>query len=123
MTRVLIIDDEDLVRRAIRFTLEKAGFEAVDLASGRQAVDRLDGIDPDLVIVDLVMPDQDGFDTIAQIQEKNPAMRIIAVTGGGPTGPDRLLQRVSAMGVAWALKKPVDRDDLIAAVKAATGRE
>ena len=123
MTRVLVIDDEDLVRRAIRLVLEKAGFETVDLASDRQAVERFEDIAPDLVIVDLVMPDQDGFDTIAQIQNRNPDMRIIAVTGGGPMGPDQLIQRVSAMGVAWALKKPVDREVLVATVNAAAGHE
>lgn len=121
MTRVLIIDDEDLVRRAFCLVLGKAGFETVEAASGRWAVDRLGEIAPDLVIVDLVMPDQDGFDTISQIQKIRPELPIIAVTGGGPMGPDRLIQRVTAMGVGLALKKPVDRQELIAAVNAAAG--
>ena len=121
MTRVLVIDDEELVRRAFRLALEKAGFETVDAANGRLAVERLDEIAPDLVIVDLVMPDQDGFDTIAQIQQINPGLPIIAMTGGGPIGPDQLLKRVSAMGIGLALKKPVNRQDLIAAVNAAAG--
>lgn len=119
MTRVLVIDDEELVRRAFRLALDRAGFETVDVESGRSAVERLNEIAPDLVIVDLVMPDQDGFDTIAQIQRVRPELPIIAITGGGPTGPDQLIQRVLEMGVSLALKKPVDRQDLIAAVHAA----
>ena len=116
MTRILIIDDEDLVRRAFCLVLGRAGFETVDFGSGRVAVERLDEISPDLVIVDLVMPDLDGFDTIARIQRERPGLPIIAVTGGGPMGPDQLIQRVSSMGVGVALKKPVDRRDLLAAV-------
>ena len=119
MTRVLVIDDEELVRRAFRLVLDRAGFDTVDVASGRSAVERLDEIAPDLVIVDLVMPDQDGFETIARIRRIKPDLPIIAVTGGGPMGPDQLIQRVSAMGIGLALKKPVDRQDLIAAVNAA----
>ncbi len=121
MTRVLVIDDEDLVRRAFCLVLGRAGFETVDFGGGRAAVERFDEISPDLVIVDLVMPDQDGFDTIALIQRMRPGLPIIAVTGGGPMGPDQLIQRVSAMGIGVALKKPVDRNDLLAAVKTAVG--
>ena len=120
MTRVLVIDDEDLVRRAFRLALERAGFETVDIGSGRDAVARLSEIAPDLAIVDLVMPGQDGFDTIAQIQRARPELPIIAMTGGGPMGPDSLIRRVKAMGVDVALKKPVDRGDLLAAVRATT---
>jgi two-component system, chemotaxis family, chemotaxis protein CheY len=121
MTRVLVIDDEELVRNAFRLALERAGFETVDFGSGREAMKLFQVIAPDLVIVDLVMPDQDGFETIAQIQRANPEMPIIAITGGGPMGPDQLIQRVSAMGIGLALKKPVERQDLLAAVRTATG--
>ncbi len=122
MTRILLIDDEDLVRRAFRLTLERAGFETADFGSGRAGVDHFSKMSPDLVIVDLVMPVQDGFETIAQIQSLRPDQPIIAVTGGGPMGPDTLISRVNAMGVSMALKKPVDRQDLIGAVKQMSDR-
>lgn len=117
MTRILLIDDEDLVRRAFRLALERAGYEIADVGSGLAGVERFSETLPDLVIVDLVMPDQDGFETIAKIKNLRPDQPIIAVTGGGPMGPDKLISRVNAMGVSTALKKPVDRQDLIGAVK------
>jgi len=119
MTRILLIDDEDLVRRAYCLALDKAGFETVDLGSGKLAVERFHGIAPDLVIVDLVMPDQSGFETINQIRQLKPDQLFITITGGGPMGPDKLVERARAMGVRIALKKPLDRADLISAVEAA----
>lgn len=119
MTRILLIDDEDLVRRAFCLALDRAGFTTVDLGSGRQAVERFRDIAPDLVIVDLVMPDQSGFETIDQIRRLKANLPIIAITGGGPMGPDKLIDRVRQMGIKVALKKPVERRDLIAAVEEA----
>jgi len=99
MTRILLIDDEDLVRRAYRLALDKAGFETVDLGSGKLAVERFHGIAPDLVIVDLVMPDQSGFETINQIRKLKADQRFITITGGGPI-VDKLVRK-SVLGVRF----------------------
>lgn len=122
MTRVLIIDDENLVRSAFRMALERAGFEIMEAASGRLGIDCLTRNGVDLVITDLIMPDKDGFETIREIRDLQPALPIIAVTGGGPAGPDELLDRVRQMGVAVTLRKPVTRGDLLAAADEALGR-
>ncbi len=119
MTRVLIIDDEDLVRAAFRMALERAGFEIFDAASGPLGVKSLVEHGVDLVITDLIMPDKDGFETIDEIRSLRPSVPIIAVTGGGPMGPDRLLARVKEMGIGVALKKPVNRQELLTAVNEA----
>ncbi len=121
MTRIMLIDDEALVRRAFRLVLSKAGYEIVDFAGGRAAANRIAELSPDLVIVDMVMPEQDGIETIEQIRQVAPDQRFIAVTGGGPMGPDHLIDRVKGMGVAVALKKPVDRDQLVSAVMSTVG--
>ncbi|MBT3359698.1 MAG: response regulator [Rhodospirillales bacterium] len=119
MTRVLIIDDEDLVRSAFRMALERAGFEVFDAASGPSGLGHLVEHGADLVITDLIMPDKDGFETIREIRTLQPAIPIIAVTGGGPSGPERLLDRVREMGVGITLRKPISRRELLAAVNGA----
>lgn len=119
MTRVLIIDDEDLVRSAFRMALERAGFEIMEAAGGRLGVECLVEHGADLVIADLIMPDKDGFETIEEIRNLQPAIPIIVVTGGGPAGPQRLMDRAKRMGIGTTLKKPVNRRELLAAVNEA----
>lgn len=119
MTRVLIIDDEDLVRSAFRLALERAGFEITEAANGKLGLDCLIRHGADLVVTDLIMPEKDGFETIEEIRNLHPAIPIIAVTGGGPSGPNRLLDRVREMGVGVTLRKPVNRRELLTAVDAA----
>lgn len=116
MTRVLIIDDEDLVRRAMRLALERAGHEVVDAPTCDEGLRIFAETGADLVIVDLIMPERDGFDAIEGVRNHRPRTPIMVVTGGGPSGPDKLIQRAMDMGAAVALKKPVDRRDLLEGV-------
>lgn len=121
MTRVLIIDDEALVRRAMRLVLERAGHEVADAPGCADGIRTFIEQGADLVIVDLIMPERDGFVAIGEIRNHRPETPILVVTGGGPSGPDKLIHRAKEMGAAAALKKPVDRGDLLAAVEAALG--
>ena len=119
MARILVIDDEPLVRSAFRLALERAGHVVTDAESGSDGLRILKGAEVDLVITDLVMAGMDGFQTIMAIRDKLPELPVIAVTGGGPCGPDELVERARGLGIEYALCKPIDRRALIATVDAA----
>lgn len=79
--RILIIDDEQHIRRMMRITLEAAGYTAGEAPDGLQGVDRFgDGTDWDAVVLDQRMPGMDGLETLKQIKERDPDARVIIAT-------------------------------------------
>src|SRR5438132_12788677 len=81
--KILVIDDDHLVRYALTKILLSAGYEVVTAADGKRGMAVLRAEHPDVVITDIIMPDQEGIDTIIQIRRERPATKIIAIPGGG----------------------------------------
>jgi CheY-like chemotaxis protein len=124
--RILIIDDEAFVREALQRVLSSNGTTvdgAADAASGLAA---LHESPVDLVIVDAVLPDMDGAAAIRQIRRDYPAVRIIAISGGGNFGlqayrPEAIATRAflaacSAAGADAVLPKPFETAELRAVI-------
>lgn len=117
MASILIIDDDDAVRRMLRTVLDRAGhhvLEARDGAEGMRLYARADAVD--LVITDLYMPGQDGIETIQLLRDQPGDCRILAISGGGAVGAAGPLRDAELFGADAALEKPFDRDDLLSAV-------
>lgn len=69
--RILVVDDEERMVRFIRLNLEQDGFEVVEAFAGQQAMDKLRQTLPDLVLLDVMLPDFDGFEVLRLIRENN----------------------------------------------------
>jgi DNA-binding response OmpR family regulator len=112
--RILLADDDAAVRGFLRRVLASSGYEVTEVADGKQATTAICQQPFDLVITDLVMPEQEGLETIAQIRKQFPSMRIIAMSGafGG-----RFLQVGERLGANATLTKPVHPQELIATVE------
>ncbi|WP_455392731.1 response regulator [[Eubacterium] cellulosolvens] len=81
-TRVLIVDDEKIITMQISKLLTREGYEVVGTApDGMEAVKMANELRPDLILMDLVMPRENGIDAIREIIESNPEVKIIVVTG------------------------------------------
>ena len=80
--RVLVIDDDDALREVISGALEFQGYEVAQANNGRKGVDLLDGTLVDLVITDIIMPEQEGVETTLEIRKRFPDLKIIAMSGG-----------------------------------------
>lgn len=78
---LLIIDDEELVRRHLRLYVEAGGFRALEAADGRAGLALVEEQQPDLVLTDLRMPVLDGFGVIAEVQERFPDLPVIVISG------------------------------------------
>lgn len=118
MTRILIIDDEELVRATVRQMLELEGYEIEEAANGREGIERLKEKPADLVITDIIMPEKEGIETIIEIRRQNPRAKIIAISSGGRTGTTEYLELAVKLGAAHILPKPFDSKQLLQAVRA-----
>ena len=80
---ILVVDDVDGVRREMGYLLEDNGYTVIQAENGEQACRELLKNNFDLVITDILMPDMDGFELSAFIRARFPAIKIIAISGGG----------------------------------------
>jgi DNA-binding response OmpR family regulator len=86
MKTILIVDDDSSVRRMLELTFRSAGFATHVAANGAEALRTLDETPCDLVILDMVMPEKEGIETLIQLKERNPCPSIIAISGGARFG-------------------------------------
>ena len=86
MARILVVDDEELARFTIREMLAKAGHEIVEATNGNEAIELQKAEPFDLVVTDIIMPDKDGVETIAELKQNHPSPSILAISGGGTDG-------------------------------------
>lgn len=111
--KILIVDDEPQIREILRIWFEQEGFTVLVAENGREGV-RLQRRDPaQLLICDLIMPDQEGIETITSFKKEFPGVGIIAISGGGKIGPDSYLEIAVQLGAWKAFKKPLDIPQLI----------
>ena len=87
--RILVIDDDDLVRTAVQQMLENKGFDVVVAAQGEHALRILDDGNFDAIVVDIFMPDMDGLETIRAFRERSPEIAIVAMSGTKLRGDGR----------------------------------
>ncbi|MBO6783250.1 MAG: response regulator [Alphaproteobacteria bacterium] len=111
--KVLVVDDDAVVNKSIRDTLESYGMSATAAFDGVEALACLRASVVDLVICDLVMPVMDGLETIGEIQAAYPEIKIIAISGGSPRGKGPSLDDASAAGADAVMAKPLSARKLL----------
>jgi len=116
MTRILVIDDEELARFTIREILETADFEVDEAENGRVGVDKQKATPFDLIITDIIMPEKEGVETIIDLKQEFPDLKIIAISGGGRTRNLDFLKLSERFGAAKILAKPFTEGQLLEAV-------
>lgn len=117
--KLLVIDDDNLVRAALTDMLQTAGFEVVTASNGRLGLELLDSTPVDAIITDILMPEQEGLETIREARQRFPDIRILAISGGGAGGGEtQLLRFAESFGADQTLPKPFTGSQLVAAVRA-----
>lgn len=120
MQRILVIDDEELVRLLVQEALESEGYEVSSAANGVEGLKQHARLPFDLIITDIVMPDKDGLETIMEIRQCSPDTPIIAMSGGGNwLAPGKCLDLSKKLGAYKALRKPVTPETLLQVVEEA----
>jgi DNA-binding response OmpR family regulator len=116
MARILVIDDDEAIRQALRKALDQAGHKPFLASDGQEAMTLLGSACPDLVITDILMPEMEGLETIHALRQKRPALKIICISGGGEVRPESYLEVAQKLGADRTFCKPFDVRQLLAAV-------
>lgn len=122
MSAILVIDDDAAVREVVREMLRLEGYDVTIAENGRQAIELLGERRFDLVITDLIMPEKEGIETIAEIRRTNKDMPILAISGGGRIGPGDYLETARYLGADATLAKPFARQELLRTVDSLLNR-
>ena len=121
MANILIIDDDDALRRIMRRILERAGHEVREAADGELGLALHRERAADVVVTDLIMPQKEGIETIMELREGDPDVKILAVSGGGVVDPEGPLTDARYLGADASLSKPFSVEDLQEAVSQLLG--
>jgi len=116
---ILVIDDEEDICEMTKLLLEKAGHKVTCTTDARLAARLLREQPFDVVITDMLMPDKDGLEVMADIRRHHPGVRIIASSGGGRVSSDSYLHIARKSGAHALLSKPFSLPELIASVETA----
>lgn len=113
-TKVLIVDDEEVLRKAMVFDFKRKGYQVFEAQSGRTALEILDNNEIDLIISDIRMPDGSGIDLLLKVKSKNVDKPVVLLMTGYA---DITLEDAYEMGADAIFNKPFDRKELLLAVE------
>lgn len=114
---ILVADDVRDLQELISLWLTEAGHAVTAASNGREVIRCVQDQPFDLLVTDIIMPDGDGWDAIAEVHRLRPEMRILAISGGSREMPASAVLRVAqGAGAIGVLKKPFSRVDLLEAV-------
>ena len=108
MAKILLVDDDTLVRTSLSLALEDAGHAVVQAVNGDEGLDALAREMFDVVVLDILIPEREGIETIREIRKKSTALPVLAISGGDKTGwkiSSRWLRRSAPM-TRWPSRSP-----------------
>ncbi len=117
MAKILLVDDDKLVRTSLAYALEDAGYDVVQAENGDLGLEALARETFDLVVLDILMPEREGIETIRDIRKKWPTLPVLAISGGDKTGWSDFLRMASTLGANDTMAKPFTASDFVARVK------
>jgi two-component system, chemotaxis family, chemotaxis protein CheY len=117
MGKILVIDDEENIRNVFKRALEKANHQAIVAENGIVGEQMYKQNKPDVIILDILMPDQEGIETLLNLKAFDSNVKIIAISGGGMGSANYYLDNAMKLGARFAMEKPVVISDLISKVE------
>jgi len=115
--RVLFVDDDEPLREMARHGLAKADMTVSLAGNGHEALAQLERRPFDVAVVDILMPEKEGLETIIEVRKRWPDLPVIAISGGGVRGSSAFLSTAKAFGAHLTLAKPFDMSDLAKAIE------
>jgi DNA-binding response OmpR family regulator len=117
MPGILLVEDDNDLREMLKDTLSRKNFTVLEAKNGRDAIMHFKPAVIDLVVTDLIMPEEDGLKVIMRLREMKPGLKIIAISGGGKAGPGSYLNLARALGADAIYSKPFSINDLITKIE------
>lgn len=107
MAVILIVDDDPTVRLIATELLRDGDHTVVEAADGDEALRMVAAMPVDLVVLDMLMPNKDGLETIVELRRTRPEIKILAISSGGRMEPGQLLRTAMVFGADDSLEKPL----------------
>jgi DNA-binding response OmpR family regulator len=121
MPGILVVEDDEDLREMLKISLVKNKYTVLEASDGKDAITKFKPSLTDLVITDIIMPQEEGLKVIMKIREVKPSVKIIAISGGGKAGPGSYLNIAKALGADAVFSKPFSINDLLNKVKDLVG--
>jgi len=119
MSKILVVDDIKAITDILSNILTKEGHDVTTAPDGTEAIEALNAMPYDLVITDMLMPKQDGFDVISHVKNNVPETKVIVMTGGGVAITPADVIRSVGDDIEIFLTKPIGKSELLEAVSKA----
>ena len=116
MAKILLVEDDDLVRDMLTQILQRASHAVICAANGEEATEYLKTTTPDIMVTDIIMPKKSGITLISEVKNRHPDMEIIAISGGGRLDPTGYLDLSESLGASVSFEKPIDNTALLMAI-------
>lgn len=116
MAKILLVEDDNLVRDMLTQVLHRADHQVTCAANGEEATESLRKETPDIMITDIIMPKKSGITLISEVKERHPKLEIIAISGGGRLDPTGYLDLSESLGATVSFQKPIDNTALLMAI-------
>ncbi|MGC1392350.1 MAG: response regulator [Bacteroidales bacterium] len=117
MPGILIVEDDKELREMLKLSLLRRNFTVFEAENGKAAITHFKPLITDLVVTDLIMPEEDGLKVVIKLRELKPSIKIIAISGGGKVGPGSYLNLAKALGADAIYSKPFSVNDLVAKIE------
>lgn len=117
MPGILIVEDDKEIREMLKLSLLRSNYTVLEAENGKDAIVHFKPLLTDLVVTDLIMPEEDGLKVVIKLKELKPSIKIIAISGGGKVGPASYLNLAKALGADAIYTKPFSINDLIAKIE------
>lgn len=116
MACVLVVDDDEQIRKLLRSLIEPENIEVLEAENGKKAIALYKEQRIDLVLLDIIMPEMEGIETIIKMKTINPQVPFIGISGGGKMAGEYYLKMMKTFRPRFLFKKPIDTDELLQAV-------
>jgi CheY-like chemotaxis protein len=117
MPGILIVEDNRELREMLKESLTRKRFSVQEAENGKDAIIHFKPSVTDLVVTDLIMPEEDGLKVIMTLREMKPSIKVIAISGGGKAGPASYLNLATALGADAVYSKPFSVNEMIGKIE------
>lgn len=117
MPGVLIVEDDKELREMLKMMLLRKNYTVLEAENGKAAITHFKPLLTDIVVTDLIMPEEDGLKVVIKLRELKPSIKIIAISGGGKVGPASYLNLAKALGADAVYSKPFSLNDLVSKIE------
>lgn len=112
MLDIILIEDDDSVRSLLKRALVSYGYCVREASNGKEGIALFNEKAADLIITDIIMPEKEGLEIIAEFRKSHPDFKIIAISGGGQIDSEIYLRMAKNLGAFQILSKPFETKEL-----------